>query len=58
LNVHLLALIPNGVWTENMGLLDDLWVDPLQIKNGMITAPERPGHGLQFRDGVRKEFAR
>jgi len=37
-----------------MGLLDDLWVDPLMIKNGMITAPERPGHGLRFRDGVRK----
>jgi hypothetical protein len=28
------------------------------IKNGMITAPERPGHGLRFKDGVRKEFAR
>jgi L-alanine-DL-glutamate epimerase-like enolase superfamily enzyme len=41
---------------ENMGLLDDLWVDPLQIANGMITAPERPGHGLRFRDEVRREF--
>ncbi len=29
LNVHLLASIPNGIWAENMGLLDDLWVDPL-----------------------------
>jgi L-alanine-DL-glutamate epimerase-like enolase superfamily enzyme len=56
LNVHLLASIPNGIWAENMGLLDDLWVDPLMIKNGMITAPERPGHGLRFKDEVRKEF--
>jgi L-alanine-DL-glutamate epimerase-like enolase superfamily enzyme len=56
LNVHLLASIPNGIWAENMGLLDDLWVDPPQIANGFITAPERPGHGLRFKDEVRKDF--
>jgi L-alanine-DL-glutamate epimerase-like enolase superfamily enzyme len=56
LNVHLLASIPNGIWAENMGLLDDLWVDPLEIANGFITAPERPGHGLRFKDEVRKDF--
>jgi L-alanine-DL-glutamate epimerase-like enolase superfamily enzyme len=54
-NVHLLASIPNGIWAENMGLLDDLWVDPLQIADGYITAPERPGHGLRFREEVRRE---
>src|SRR6185437_10913896 len=54
LNVHLLASIPNGIWCENMGLLDDLWVDPPAIKDGMITAPERPGHGLKFKDEVMK----
>src|ERR1700726_2363386 len=54
LNVHLLAAIPNGIWCENMGLIDDLWVDPPAIKNGMITAPERPGHGLKFKDEVMK----
>jgi L-alanine-DL-glutamate epimerase-like enolase superfamily enzyme len=54
LNVHLLASIPNGIWCENMGLIDDLWVDPPDIRNGMITAPERPGHGLKFREEVLK----
>ena len=54
LNVHLLASIPNGIWCENMGLIDDLWVDPPEIANGMITAPERPGHGLRFKDEVLK----
>ena len=48
LNVHLLASIPNGIWCENMGLIDDLWVDPPEIADGMITAPERPGHGLEI----------
>jgi hypothetical protein len=27
------------------------------VKDGFITAPERPGHGLAFKDGLRKEFA-
>ena len=56
LTVHLLASIPNGIGAENMGLLDDLWVDPPQIADGFITAPERPGHGLKFKDAVRKDF--
>ena len=34
-----------------------LTVDPVPVVNGMITAPERPGHGLRFKDEVRKEFA-
>jgi L-alanine-DL-glutamate epimerase-like enolase superfamily enzyme len=54
LNVHLLASIPNGIWCENMGLIDDLWVDPPEISNGMITAPERPGHGLRFKEELLK----
>ena len=54
--LHLLASIPNGIWAENMGLLDDLWVDPPEIADGFITAPERPGHGLRFKEEVRREF--
>ena len=49
LNVHVMASIPNGIWAEHMGLLDDLWIDPPAIANGMITAPEQAGHGLAFK---------
>jgi L-alanine-DL-glutamate epimerase-like enolase superfamily enzyme len=56
LNVHLLASIPNGIWAEQMGLLDDLWVDPPEVAGGMITAPERPGHGLAFKEEVLRDF--
>ena len=56
LNVHLLASIPNGIWIEQMGLLDDLWVEAVPVKDGMITAPERPGHGLEFRSEIMKDF--
>jgi L-alanine-DL-glutamate epimerase-like enolase superfamily enzyme len=56
LNVQLLASIPNGLWIEHMGLLDDLWVEPVAVVNGMITAPERPGHGLAFKPEVLSDF--
>jgi L-alanine-DL-glutamate epimerase-like enolase superfamily enzyme len=56
LNIHLLCAIPNASWLEQMGLLDDLWVEPLRIAGGMAHAPERPGHGLAFRPEVMRDF--
>jgi L-alanine-DL-glutamate epimerase-like enolase superfamily enzyme len=57
LNVQLLASIPNGVWIEDMGLSEDLFVDPVPIVDGMITAPERPGHGLSFKPEILRDCA-
>jgi L-alanine-DL-glutamate epimerase-like enolase superfamily enzyme len=57
LNVQLLASVPNGLWIEDMGLSDDLWIEPVPVRNGMITAPERPGHGLAFRPEILRDFA-
>ena len=57
LNVHLLASIPNASWIEDMGLSEDMWVEPVPIQNGTITAPERPGHGLAFKPEILREFA-
>ena len=57
LNVQVLAAIPNGLWIEDMGLADDLWVDPVPVKNGVITAPERPGHGLAFKPEILRDCA-
>ena len=55
LNVQLLASIPNGIWIEDMGLSTEFWVDPVPVKDGMITAPERPGHGLAFKPEILKD---
>jgi L-alanine-DL-glutamate epimerase-like enolase superfamily enzyme len=55
LNVQLLASIPNGLWIEDMGLSNDLFVDPVPIENGIIAAPERPGHGLAFKPELMKD---
>jgi L-alanine-DL-glutamate epimerase-like enolase superfamily enzyme len=54
--VHLLASIPNASWLEYMDWNDDLWVEPiLPAKDGAMTPPERPGHGLAFRSEVLKD---
>jgi hypothetical protein len=55
LNVQLLASIPNGLWIEDTGLSNDLFVDPAPVIDGMITAPERPGHGLAFRPEILRD---
>jgi L-alanine-DL-glutamate epimerase-like enolase superfamily enzyme len=57
LNCQLLASIPNGIWIEDMGLSNDLFVEPVPVVNGIITAPERPGHGLRFKPEILREFA-
>jgi L-alanine-DL-glutamate epimerase-like enolase superfamily enzyme len=57
LNVQLLASIPNGVWIEDMGLSEDLFVDPVPVIDGMITVPERPGHGLAFKPEILRDCA-
>ena len=40
-----------------MGLADDIWVDPVPVAKGMITAPERPGHGLAFKAEIMRDCA-
>ena len=54
LMIHLLASIPNGLILEDMGLLDDLWVEWPKPVRGIVTVPETPGHGLR----IRPEFMR
>jgi len=55
LNVQLLASIPNGLWIEEMGLANDLFVEGVPVVNGVITAPERPGHGLAFKPEILRD---
>jgi hypothetical protein len=40
-----------AAWIEDMGLSEDLFVDPVPID----TAPERPGHGLAFKPEILKD---
>ena len=42
---------------EDMGLLDDIWADWARPQNGVITAPEAPGHGLKIKPEVLADHA-
>ena len=57
LMIHVAASIPNGLILENMEFLDDLWVDWAAPVNGMITAPDTPGHGLRFKPEIMTDCA-
>ncbi|MFO1319515.1 MAG: mandelate racemase/muconate lactonizing enzyme family protein [Burkholderiales bacterium] len=48
-HVHLLAAVPNGAYLEVHGFgLDRFIAQPLQRRDGMAIAPDRPGHGIEF----------
>lgn len=47
--VHLLAAVPNRSYLEAHGFgLDRFIADPLDVRDGLAMAPERPGHGIAF----------
>ena len=52
LNVQLLASIPNGLWIEDMGLADDLWIDPVPVRS-TARSPRRNGRGMGSRSSRR-----
>ncbi|WP_213955517.1 mandelate racemase/muconate lactonizing enzyme family protein [Variovorax sp. dw_954] len=47
--VHLLGAVPNRSYLEAHGFgLDAYLAEPLRIRDGFATAPDRPGHGIVF----------
>ena len=49
LHIHCLGAAPNAGYLEWHAFgLDQYMADPLAVKDGFATAPERPGHGIAF----------
>lgn len=49
LHVHLLASVPNASYLEAHGFgLERFIADPMVIVEGLATAPDRPGHGVEL----------
>ncbi len=49
LSVQVMVAIPNGALVEYLaGSPEDLWQDPVEIVDGMMAPPDRPGHGMAF----------
>ena len=56
LMVQLMASIPNPNYLEYVNWMDDAWVEPVLPQGGVVTPPERPGHGLVFRPDFLAEY--
>jgi L-alanine-DL-glutamate epimerase-like enolase superfamily enzyme len=57
LSVQVLVSIPNGALVEFLaGSPDDLWRDPVEIVDGMMAPPDRPGHGMEFSADAIKRY--
>jgi L-alanine-DL-glutamate epimerase-like enolase superfamily enzyme len=52
LSVHALCAVPNGLILEDLkgGSMTDLGIlaEPIQVKNGQLAPPSRPGHGISL----------
>ena len=49
LTVHLMAAAPHRTYMELHGFsLDRFLADPLEVHDGFVTAPDRPGHGIEL----------
>ena len=58
-NMHFIASIPNGSWLEwdqnPNALRSELFEEPLEVKDGLVRLPERPGLGVALnRDTVER----
>ncbi len=59
-NIHFVASCPNGHMCELNKtfnpLKDEIFVEPLVVKEGIMTLPDRPGFGVELIDDLEKRF--
>lgn len=48
LHIHIAAALPRATYVEYYPFMDDLLVEHLQVENGELVVPTRPGHGVEF----------
>jgi len=57
--VHMACALPEVEWLEySFQNFDHLVEQPMAIRDGWITAPDRPGHGLVLSETARRDWAR
>lgn len=53
LHVQLAAATPHAIMVENCyESINEIWEEPIYVKNGYYNLPELPGVGLQLRDAI------
>jgi L-alanine-DL-glutamate epimerase-like enolase superfamily enzyme len=59
MGVHMACALPEVEWLEySFQNFDHLVEEPMDIRDGWITAPDRPGHGLVLSEIARRDWAR
>jgi len=58
LHVHVAAALHNTTYVEYFPFLDEFVAEPLCVQDGAVVVPDRPGHGIEFRDEVWRPTAR
>ena len=57
--VHMACALPEVEWLEySFQNFDHLVEQPMEIRDGWIIAPDRPGHGLVLSETARRDWAR
>jgi L-alanine-DL-glutamate epimerase-like enolase superfamily enzyme len=57
--VHMACALPEVEWLEySFQDFDHLVEQPMEIRDGWIHAPDRPGHGLVLSEAARRDWAR
>ncbi|MEO8717769.1 MAG: enolase C-terminal domain-like protein [Burkholderiales bacterium] len=53
---HLLAVTPTCHWLEYVDWADAILEEPVQLKNGHVTIPDRPGLGMRWDEKAVKKY--
>ncbi len=59
-NIHLVAGVPSGHMCELNQTYNplkwEIFKDPYELKNGILTIPDKPGYGVELIDDIEKKF--
>jgi len=54
---HMLAVTPTSHWLEYVDWANPILQEPIQVKNGHVVIPDRPGSGIVWDEAAVKRFA-
>src|ERR1700687_904098 len=56
-SAHLLAVTPTAHWLEYMDWATPIVTEPIQVKDGHLLVPDRPGSGISWNEDAVKRYA-